>query len=342
MKVFNFDQHPSVIKDVRNVIGTLYGERVQITSWCVDSHPPDCDIINFENWQHFDHQTIVAFQNKHDAFLRTFDMFVVTHQIAFTMLYEKYGKPVLIVNSWRYEMPLGLYSHHVWPDLNRVLQRMHQRGQLIAVSNNRADMLYMLVGSGVKSTHIPSLGLYTGFVHRPQRQELVLYRGDRALFPPSPKLVAHVNMMYYDQLYAFKAIVHLPYEISTMSIFEQVIAGVPLFFPTKRFYKECIKSGLAVCKSRYASAPRPKALFAFFESLDVWLDNADYYTQRQPFAHKFVYYYDSFSDMIAQAETFEETPDIVQARAEWIFLRKETILNEWKRLLDPVILGPVV
>jgi len=336
MKVFNFDEHPSVINDVKHVLLQLYGDRIELTRWCVHQKLPNNDVILGENWHHLDRRMITEFQEKNEDFLRTFDAFIVTHTPSFTLLFEKYGKPIILVNSWRYEIPFGWIAHNMWPVLNRALQRMQQKGQLIAVSNNRADRLYLLVGTGVDSVHIPSLCSYSQAVHNPQRPELVVYRNNGGLFPPSPKLVGHMSWLPYEQLFAFKAIVHVPYEISTMSIFEQITAGVPLFFPTKRFYKECVESGLMENKSRRATVPPPKSLFAFFDSLDVWLNNADYYTQHQPFAHKFVYYYDSFSDMVAQAEVFDETPEVVKARSEWLAARKETILSEWRRLLDPV------
>jgi hypothetical protein len=207
------------------------------------------------------------------------------------------------------------------------------------VSNNRPDMLYMLVGAGVPSAHIPSLCVYTKVTHQPRHHELILHVGDRSKFPPSTKLLPPLSKNYrWEDLFSFKAIVHMPYEISTMSIFEQVSAGVPVFFPTKRFYRECVANGAMHSHSRYASAPTPKHLNAFFDSLDVWFDGADFYTEREPFAFKFVYFYDSFDDMVAQAETFHETAEVVQARSEWLAARKEKVLSEWRRLLDPVIL----
>jgi len=50
----------------------------------------------------------------------------------------------------------------------------------------------------------------------------------------------------WHQLYQRQALVHVPYEMSTMSLFEQYSAGVPLVFPTKRFYVELIKKTLVV------------------------------------------------------------------------------------------------
>ena len=46
-------------------------------------------------------------------------------------------------------------------------------------------------------------------------------------------------------LYHRKAIVHFPYEISTMSIFEQYSAGVVLLFPSRRFFEEMMQNSLA-------------------------------------------------------------------------------------------------
>ena len=45
----------------------------------------------------------------------------------------------------------------------------------------------------------------------------------------------------WENIYQCAAIVHFPYEMSTMSIFEQYTAGVPLLMPSKRLLQQLIK-----------------------------------------------------------------------------------------------------
>lgn len=347
VNLFNLDLHVAVIHDVMDIFGRLYGDKVKITNWSISAHcwvfgeePTPVEVVTAETWKMLDERMIAAFHTRYDSFLSTFDGFVVTHSPAFALLFEKYEKPIIMVNSCRYEQPFSWpdgNNRFMWPILDQALQRMWQKGQLTVVSNNRPDMLYILVGAGVPSVHIPSLCLYSKISHNPHQRELLVY-GDRSCFPPSTKLVQRPKTGFtWQELYSYKAIVHVPYEISTMSIFEQLSAGVPLFFPTKRFFKHCIQTGQMRFQSRYAFPPTPKPLTSFFDSVDVWLNGADFYTRCEPYAFKFVYFYDSFSDMVEQAETFEESHDVVQARREWLEARKETVLCEWKKLLDPTL-----
>ena len=45
--------------------------------------------------------------------------------------------------------------------LHECLKRLHDKGLLIAISNNRADQEYLRLGAGIDSIRLPSLCLYT-------------------------------------------------------------------------------------------------------------------------------------------------------------------------------------
>ena len=55
----------------------------------------------------------------------------------------------------------------------------------------------------------------------------------------------------WDEIYQRKGIVHFPYEMSTMSIFEQYSAGVPLLVPSQRLLNELVESRLLAIVSSY-------------------------------------------------------------------------------------------
>jgi hypothetical protein len=202
-----------------------------------------------------------------------------------------------------------------------------------------ADKLYFEKGTGVPSAYIPSLCAYTKASYTGSKDTFCLY-GKREVYPEYEKLVEKPKKGYiWQDLCDFKAIVHEPYEISTMSVFEQITAGVPLFFPTRRFYEECIWNKTLRLISHYAyHAPRedyyvPDSVTEFYTSYDMWLDNADFY-KKDAYQFKHVYYYDSFDDLLAQLETFEESDDIRQARKQWLDERTAYILADWKHELD--------
>ena len=344
-KFFNLDLHISVIADVKHILKELYGDKIEIINWSISGHnwvfnqpSPQVDIINANTWRGIDIDMINKFHQRYDSFLETFDGFIVTHTPVFVLLYEKYGKPIIMVNSCRYEQPFCWNGDiNMWNYLNIALKRMHDNKQLIAISNNIPDSQYLLAGTGVKSTHIPSLCLYTNATHNQIINKCVVY-GDRNLFPAHDKLVPRPHSGYkWQDLYSYKAIVHVPYEMSTMSIFEQISAGIPLSFPTKRFYLSCIAAGKMQLGSRYARSVVPIQLKDFYETLDKWIDGADYYSRDHEFEIKFAYYYDSFKDLINLIEKFKESEDTRKLRRKWLLERKARVHELWKTLIDPII-----
>jgi hypothetical protein len=106
----------------------------------------------------------------------------------FARLFERFEKPVILVNSCRYDQPfmyngntsfksptcffsLFVIAHpevrmaagdeKERESLHECLKRLHDKGLLIAISNNRADQEYLRLGAGIESIRLPSLCLYT-------------------------------------------------------------------------------------------------------------------------------------------------------------------------------------
>jgi hypothetical protein len=343
LRFFNLDLHISVIADVKHILNTLYGQKIEIVNWSISGHNwvfqepnPDVKIINQRTWRNIDARMISEFQTLYDDFLSQFDGFIVTHTPVFCMLYEKYGKPIILVNSCRYEQPYSwLADFRGWSWLSTGLRRMSDRGQLIAVSNNKADQEYLRRGTGIVSTRIPSLCLYTGASHRPIHSAAVVH-GSRSFFPACDALVAKPDQYSWADLYSYKAIVHIPYEMSTMSLFEQYSAGVPLFLPSREFYVQCIMDGSMSFGSIYSSQHDPRLLESsdlpseLKEALlsgDFWLDRADFYDSDN---FKYIRFYSSREDLVQQITTFVDTDR--EARLAWIAQRAVGVYDIWRAL----------
>lgn len=335
LKLFNLDLHISVIADIKNIINHLFGENVQITNWSISGHswvfnsaPTAIDVINADTWRNINSKMVEDFQKRYDDFLKQFDGFIVTHTPVFCMLYEKYNKPIILINSCRYEQPFSWTGNlQRWEWLNKGLKQMHLSGKLLAVSNNKADNEYLYRATGINSYLIPSLCLYTNAKYTPSRNEAVVY-GDRNLFPVSDVLVSRPHKFEWTDLFSYKAIVHVPYEISTMSLFEHYSAGVPIFLPTKEFYKECLRNGSMRIQSIYGRLVIPADLKEPLTSIDYWLDRADFYDTNN---FKYIYYYSSFADLVNQINSF--TDPYRKQRLEWIEERKNIIYSKWFEIL---------
>ena len=351
IKLFNLDVHISVIQDIKYIFNDIYGKNIDITNWSISGHSwvfnmntSRVDVINGYTWRFMGPDMIMKFNNVYRDFLKQFDGFIVTHTPVFCLLYEEYRKPIFLINSCRYEQP---YSCHYeqppcrksdlekWAWLNNGLQRLHANGQLIAVSNNKADQEYLRRGTGLYSTLIPSLCLYTGVTYTPTRPEFVVY-GDRSFFPPCDILIEKPASGYtWRELYSYRGVVHIPYEMSTMILFEQYTAGVPLFLPSRDYYRECIMNKTMTFGSIYAKNG-PDTLTEALTSIDFWLSRADYYDDDN---FKFIRFYTSPANLIQQLLAFSITPEEQAERALWLGLRKETVYKSWKSLCSQYILN---
>lgn len=345
LKFFNLDLHISVIADVKNIIHTLYDQNVEIVNWSISGHNwvfqepnRDVKVINQHTWRNIDARMISEFQTIYDDFLSQFDGFIVTHTPVFCMLYEKYGKPIILVNSCRYEQPYSWTADFLgWSWLSSGLRRMSDRGQLIAVSNNKADQEYLRRGTGIVSTWIPSLCLYTGASHQPIHGTAVVH-GSRSFFPACAALVAKPDQYSWADLYSYNAVVHIPYEMSTMSLFEQYSAGVPLFLPSREFYVQCIEDGSMSFGSIYSSqhdpgilesSGLPSDLKSALVSRDFWLDRADFYDSNN---FKYIRFYSSRENLVEQITSFVDADR--EARLAWVAQRAVRVYKAWRALFQ--------
>ena len=334
MRFFNLDLHQSVIEDVRNVFEQLYGDKVEITNWSISAHnwvfgksERDVKIINQQTWSRLDERMIREFQELYEEELKTYDGFIVSHTPVFAMLYEKYQKPIVIVNSCRYDQPFcWTKDMYMLQKFHECLDRLQKAKLLYMVSNNAADQHYLKERTQLDSRHIPSLCLYTKATYTPVRPEFVIFSGNRQhIFPQHPRLVQKPAKGYsWQELYEFRGMVHTPYDMSTMSIFEQFWAGVPQFFPTRRFYKELVGQGKMEFISMYDRWGKPYTE----QDMDMWLDKADW------LALPGLYYYDSFEELLQKIENFEDVHGAMRTR--WIANAKPLILEQWKTFLAPI------
>jgi hypothetical protein len=242
----------------------------------------------------------------------------------FCMLYEKYKKPILCINTCRFDQPFcwaetSSQSNRQW--MIDGLRRMIDAKQLYIVSNNKADYNYLLQGSGISSVILPSLCLYTKESYNPQQNTFVLH-GDRSKVPPNDLLVEKPSNHTWKELYEYKGIVHMPYEMSTMSIFEQVFAGVPLWFPTPEFYMKSIVDGTMSFISPYDKWTTGITA----EDIVHWLKGADFYIFPN------VNYYDSWEDLFQQLSSFQDTDR--ETRLAWTESVKKGVLDTWRQIFQ--------
>jgi len=314
------DLHISVMADLKSL-----GLDLEITDWCMSGHAyvlnrlmDRPNHINSSNWKTLNYAQIEAFQREYDALLSTFDVFIVCYVPAFAMIYEKYNKPIIWINACRYDLPFcWTRDMTMLASFKACLRRLDTAGLLFTVSNNEGDQCYLEQYTGIQSRRIPSLCLYTGSTYAPNRSTFLCYHGNLPAHPlVTPK--RDIGVFRWNVLGEFRGVIHFPYEISTMSMFEHFSAGLPMFFPSKEYLKA--NPAMQTIAS-YWSPPLPDV-----PPLNDWIDRADFYNV---FKSPNVQYFDSIPHLFTLLETFVYTPE---SREEYI----ESAKSQWRQLLAEV------
>ena len=113
-------------------------------------------------WYSINDELIEQFLARHRLELASYDGFIVPHTPVFCRLFESFNKPIIMVNSCRYDHPYTFSGDlQQRSELNACLQRLQKKGLLLAISNNKGDQAYLKLGAQIESMHIPSLCAYT-------------------------------------------------------------------------------------------------------------------------------------------------------------------------------------
>lgn len=308
------DLHISVIADYKD----LFPEHT-ITQWSLSGHSwvfgkrqESPKYINPSTWQSIDMKMIKDFQDEYDSILSTFDGFICGYPGVFAMIFEKYNKPVIFINATRYDMPFcWSKNEEMKQEYIKCLKRLQEKKLLIAISNNLADQSYMKLDSGIDTFHIPSLCGYTGIKYAPNKNKFLCYHGN-----VKHTLVENLKRPFsWSDIGRYKGVIHIPYEISTMSMFEHYSAGIPMFFPTKNFM---LKNVSIQSSSAYGNRD--------IMTKEEWLNLADFYNV---FKSPNIYLFDSYEELYSLIENFEWRDDI-----EIIKMYRDNIVSKWSNQLS--------
>jgi hypothetical protein len=300
--LFNLDLHISVMRDLqqelekanfRSICWSISGSN-RFTRQIYKISDP-VEIINSQTWQHLSDDLIFRFEERYGKFLRKFDGFVVTHTPAFSQLYRSFEKPILTINSTRYEAP---YSNDIekWDNLNSYMLEATNKKKMLLVSNNVGDSDYLRYKSGISSEVFPSFCDYTNLNWTPGGKHKVIIARSPVIEDAIEKLTGGewqgirkiLGSNYrWKQYLDIKEILYIPYNISTMSLFEFATAGIPITIPSKQLLMDLrskyqgVLSELSYFQVRNLSTDGlDKNDPNNYESdyfLDWWLDRADFY-----------------------------------------------------------------
>jgi hypothetical protein len=257
LRLFNLDLHISVMRDLRQ---ELSQRKIKTVCWSISGanrytrslykFSDPVAVVNSSTWSNLDDELISKFESRYAKFLQNFDGFIVTHTPALAQLYRNLGKPILILNSTRYEAP---YSNNDgnWKGLDNFLIDSVNRGQILLTSNNAGDADYIRNKTGIHTKIVPSLCDYTRLHWKPKEsgRKIVVARSSEVEHMIERetagdwlgiKKILGENFRW-NQYLNIDEVLYIPYNISTMYLFELATAGVPVAVPSKRFLKQMAK-----------------------------------------------------------------------------------------------------
>ena len=137
MKFFNLDCHVSVIADIKKILESLGHEVVSYSisghNWVFNRQPTKLDIINTNNWRQLNEDMCNSFYERYKDELSEYDGFICTYPLTFSLLYEKFKKPIILHIPIRYETPFESnpeqYGKYVEANpLDEYLVKMYNEG----------------------------------------------------------------------------------------------------------------------------------------------------------------------------------------------------------------------
>ena len=259
--IWSQEYHISPIRDLKDLLRPLgvrfidksLAGKCYVTNTCEGRK--SLKIINRHNALNLDYSLIPKFYNayKDDAEMKSVDAFVCYHPTSMCELFMPFNKSIIVIASTRYE--LGRFGVDRWTKWNRnIVQIANTPGNVVG-GNNMYDVEYIKYFTGVQPQLIPS---YCGYVYRKYAPSIlsfllssvirngifgkIFYKAFMSEYKTqckstncSVKLIAlqkkHRSYKYSD-LTKYAGIVHIPYQVSVMSVFEQYRMNIPLYFPS--------------------------------------------------------------------------------------------------------------
>lgn len=276
MNFFNIDCHVSVISDIKNIFNK-FGHTVDHWSlsghnWVFNFNDFNSHIINKENWKNINEEMVDKFYSFYKNDLDKYDAFICCYPPIFLKLFEKFNKPIIVIAATRYDYP-------VIDDENRLAwleDSLNNNLNLILVANNEFDKKYCENFLKKKWIHIPSLCDYTNEKYNKTKDQSIIF----SKFKIDSDYLHQSQLGNYSwkELYSYKNIIHFPYNVSTMSIFEQYNAGVPLLFPSLNFSIELIKNKIPLFSEIVFPNRNPNRQANLFLN-EEWLKYSDFYNK---------------------------------------------------------------
>jgi len=292
------------------------------------------------------------------------DAFVCFHPAAMCELYMPFNRSMIIIASTRYE--LARFDANEWNKWNENLIKISQDPKNIIAANNLYDAEYIRYFTGINVTVLASFCNYTNSDYNPKRKEFLLasihhldfelvfkkwleqslerYSTNRKI-QILPIRTTYSNYEYSD-LTNHPAIIHVPYQVSIMSLFEQYRMNIPLIFPsldllTQWHYEYGVVSEKTWDQTLRGVLPSGSTINGVLKdvpdpnndrnrtAIRYWLNFSDFYQ----WPH--IIYYESTDDLIRKLDT-TDFQMVSQKMKEYNTQFRQSLLTKWKEILNNI------
>lgn len=275
MRFFNIDLHISVIADLKQIFDNL-GHKID--DMCLSNHSfifnryrDHVDVINHNNWTSLDKSICNNFYDRYKDELIEYDGFICTYPPAFSLLYEKFDRPIIIQCPIRFEVPFQNDKIKLKWFIDYLKDCIDSK-RIIPIANNLYDKKYCEKYTEREWSYIPNLCEYTGIEYKGGKDFLLTSKSRLRINHENIKnKEEYLGQNYkWDKLNTIAGLINIPYNISTMSNFENYTGNIPLFYPSPQFNLELYRKGLSLSELSWTKTGK--------DGLE-WIKLADYYNE---------------------------------------------------------------
>lgn len=232
MKSWIIDYHNSATRDIGMILSELGCEvkRESLSNhmWAFGEEKSNLPLLKDLELSKFDFDIGKKFQTYLEKELKEYDFFVTGHTPCLSLLFSETNKPVIVLISTRYEHPFTGHSEK-WKKFNDYLQEKHQKRQFFYIANNHYDAEYFYYYTGIRPKIIQSLCHYNKNKWNKREDKWII---DSRVNIANDNLVSFKGRKYsWEEFYKYAGVFYIPYQVSTMSLFEHTAAGIPVKYP---------------------------------------------------------------------------------------------------------------
>ena len=329
MKIFNIDFHISVVADLQQIFRNLGHE---FDDWCMSGHnwvlgKEKATVPLLDGWERMiERELWVEFADTFPE-LDEYDAFVCTYPPVFAMLYQEFNKPIIIHIPIRYEHPFTCNQKN-WEIWNQWLRDNIDSGKVIVACNSKFEKLYFESYVGRDAHYIPNICEYTDMKYSPESQAIVYGHDSYGMQFQNKR---DLGVFKWKDLAKKRSLIHFPYQTSTMSIFEQYTANIPLVFPSKEFAKNHPEMLHQVMWSTIHNRPAETPA----NEIDIEKNWMDYLDLADWMDWPHIQHFDSIPHCLQIVGNMDEMA-ISEAMKEENVKRKEYVYSKWDSILKGI------